>query len=877
MLKNKNKILILLLSLFVLVSSFNFAFAEGTQEKSRVLSDYVTIKFLKNGDAKITHNLMLKKDGLPLSKLVVPIKTNNEETEIRDLTINYLDQSLDILKEDIKKKNINIPEHSFNPESPNYIISYTLTKAISKTKDNSMAFLFSLYDNKNEDLNIEKYKPEETSLFIDYSDLNLKTNPSFIGFNFNTRFIEESPSYLISDKIKINKPIYLFAQILANDISLPYKLKTIEKTTINDLYEDSKGICTISEDKNKDIDVLDNTSKDKNKELENLNEESSFDKEKAPEEKDNENPLEENGENSIKKDDNWTDGIFSNIELESARKRAEEKPSSRDKIYEINTKVFPKKDGNILVEQLWTVNNASGTEWYIPMQSVGTKQIKNFKVSSDGKNFKDMGTNWNIDENFENKAFKFGINIRNSYPEICFGKSKMGTITYKISYELQDIFFISKDNIPYIYSRFINDNMNPKPQHLKFELDASDTQSTDIKIWGFGFRGEIESTDTGYKVNSLDGKDLDHMTFLIALNNIDPKFLKQSNKNFDEIKDEAFSGSDYELDSSSNEESGQMIKAIFYVLFFLFSVSTMTAPIRRELKNMRKQNTPTNIKDIKIDKDFYFRDIPLEENLSFIYIFSQMNMGLIQKLDTKFMSAFILSWIKNKNVEIIQGKSTFFKKDDNRLKFIKEPKFKSNLEIATWSILNLAAGADHILSPKELKNYAEDHDESIKYKIEEAEKEDRRELLRKKYTEVDHRKHKRFFLTEKGIKEYKNLFGLKNFLDNFTIINEREVKEVELWDNYLIVATIFGTSSKVLREFKELIPNYIFAREIITDNNKEFLDNTDYLFFIDSFDKNMAAGISSAQSSRSSGSGGSSSFGGGFSGFSGGGSGGGSR
>lgn len=285
MLKNKTKIIILLLSLFILVSSFNFAFAEGTQEESRVLSDYMTIKFLKNGDAKITHNLMLKKDSLPLSEWAIPVKTNNEETEIKDFTINYLDQNLDILKEDIKKKNINIPEHSFNSESPNYIISYTLTKSINKTEDNNIAFLFSLYNNKDENLNIEKYKPKEASLFIDYSDLNLKTNPNFIGFNFNTSFIEESLSYLISNNFKINKPIFLFAQLITNNMTFPYELKTIEKTTISNLYRDSKGICTISE----------------NKELENLNEEESFNKEKAPEEKDVDASLEENGENSIKK------------------------------------------------------------------------------------------------------------------------------------------------------------------------------------------------------------------------------------------------------------------------------------------------------------------------------------------------------------------------------------------------------------------------------------------------------------------------------------------------------------------------------------------------------------------------------------------------
>ena len=56
--------------------------------------------------------------------------------------------------------------------------------------------------------------------------------------------------------------------------------------------------------------------------------------------------------------------------------------------------------------------------------------------------------------------------------------------------------------------------------------------------------------------------------------------------------------------------------------------------------------------------------------------------------------------------------------------------------------------------------------------------------------------------------EMMNLMGLKKFLEEFTLIEERGMVEVNLWNEYLVYALLFGISEKVMKDFKETCPEY---------------------------------------------------------------------
>ena len=111
-------------------------------------------------------------------------------------------------------------------------------------------------------------------------------------------------------------------------------------------------------------------------------------------------------------------------------------------------------------------------------------------------------------------------------------------------------------------------------------------------------------------------------------------------------------------------------------------------------------------------------------------------------------------------------------------------------------------------------------------------------------------KIKQYIVDSSLMDEAKELAGLKKFLEEFTLIKEREPIEVNLFEDYLIFAQILGIAKKVATQFKKLYP------EIIENYNYDFDD----IFLIYTISN---SGISSANAgSYSSGGGGFSSGGG---------------
>jgi len=133
--------------------------------------------------------------------------------------------------------------------------------------------------------------------------------------------------------------------------------------------------------------------------------------------------------------------------------------------------------------------------------------------------------------------------------------------------------------------------------------------------------------------------------------------------------------------------------------------------------------------------------------------------------------------------------------------------------------------------------------------------------------------------TKKGNDEYVKWNALKNFLNDFGRMNEKEILEITLWEKYLVYATVFGIADKVQEVMKIKLQD-------INYNNADFtfLYLHD-LYFYNTLNNTISRSISNARTtitqhemaqsarSSSSGFGGGSSSGGG--GFGGGGSGGG--
>lgn len=115
-------------------------------------------------------------------------------------------------------------------------------------------------------------------------------------------------------------------------------------------------------------------------------------------------------------------------------------------------------------------------------------------------------------------------------------------------------------------------------------------------------------------------------------------------------------------------------------------------------------------------------------------------------------------------------------------------------------------------------------------------------------------------LTQKGVDEKNKWKAFKKFMEDFSMLDQKDIPDVVLWEKYLVFATAFGISEKVLKQLKVVYPQ-------IDDINSPIYSSFAYIPIMNAI--NIETCVSSAvySGTYSSGSG----SGGGFSGGGGGG------
>ena len=101
--------------------------------------------------------------------------------------------------------------------------------------------------------------------------------------------------------------------------------------------------------------------------------------------------------------------------------------------------------------------------------------------------------------------------------------------------------------------------------------------------------------------------------------------------------------------------------------------------------------------------------------------------------------------------------------------------------------------------------------------------------------------------------------GLKKYMEDFSLLEEKEVPAIVVWEKFLVYATAFGVADKVLKQLKTVYPNIDEIDTIGTSSSLYFMYHSN---FTSSFNSSINSSISSTYSS-GSGSGGGFSGGGG--------------
>ncbi|MEG2396343.1 MAG: DUF2207 domain-containing protein [Oscillospiraceae bacterium] len=533
---------------------------------------------------------------------------------------------------------------------------------------------------------------------------------------------------------------------------------------------------------------------------------------------------------------------------------------AKNNVSNIDIDVALNNDGSAVITQKWSGDFKEGTECYIPMQNLGSIEIKDFSVSGKSGKYQNIGK-WNVDASFSEKANKCGINKIDGGYELCFGISEYGQNSYTFQYTLTKL-LSSYDSSDGFNFQFVNSGMGTLPTNAVVKIRKADNaplNDDNTNIWAFGFDGDILFANDG-TINAKTKKPLSSSSesVIIMIETNKGVFTPSNSKSgsFEKVKERAFEGSDY----GNREKSGNNIIPILLVsLVILGFGATAFTYIRKRLA----------IKKMYKDAG-YCRDIPIGGNIEAVY---KMALDFHQnEEEDSIITASFLKMIMDGNLEpLTEIKTTFLgnEKESISLKIISEPINPTPTIRNLFHLLSKASGSDGILQEKELAKYCEINYEATTEITENAK-------VSGEITLGDlgcyNGKTGVRGLTEKGKELLNEVMGFKKYLLDFSLIGERGVKEVVIWQDYLVFASVLGIADKALEELKKLYPENFDAMMPYPYDTM-----LTYIYISNRYNNvSYRAAAQAAQVARTAGSGGSASFGGGG-GFSGGGMGGGTR
>ncbi|MDQ5984250.1 MAG: hypothetical protein RUMPE_01290 [Eubacteriales bacterium SKADARSKE-1] len=502
--------------------------------------------------------------------------------------------------------------------------------------------------------------------------------------------------------------------------------------------------------------------------------------------------------------------------------------------------VIVEKNGNAHITEVWKIDANEGTEMYLGKEDLQEQTISNLRVTENGREYQNIGT-WNTNESLQNKAYKSGIIKKPTGYELCWGLSSYGEHNFTVSYDMTNLAKECADG-SFIYQTFIR-NLADSLDEAKITIEQEDTKFTkeDTKIWaGGGAFGEIFVTDG--KIVASTTSPMDAGANFVILAQFDKGIFSPAvfvNTTFGELKDNALKGSDYQKnydraqgrsDSQSNGNSFWRFTPALIPFIIVFISRALFLKTKRRNDNIVIHNDHFR-KEYKNPE--YSRSLPFENNLFATYT-RLKNLSQLES-DFDIIGVYLLKWIQSHRVDLVKVESKkLLKKDlENAIKFktLKDDA-APQLEKELFDIMTSAANKDKILRKKDFEKWCKNNFDTIESWLGRYNKFGFEELKNMGAVNVHEKKSFGLFkytqndISQLGIKYTSEMFGFKKYLKDFTVINEREVKEVELWDEYLVYAQIFGIAKEVSKQFKDLYPQYFeerFSFDYMMDNYLMFL------------------------------------------------------
>ena len=542
-----------------------------------------------------------------------------------------------------------------------------------------------------------------------------------------------------------------------------------------------------------------------------------------------------------------------------------EKVVNANTINNISMNIYIDDNGNADVTEVWQCNVNEGTEVYHPYYNLGTSEIENFSVSLGSTQYTTLDT-WKTSGSLSSKAYKAGINHISNGVELCWGISKYGQNSYTVKYTITN-FVVGLNDSQMIYWTLIPYEFSNRIGQVTINIRAPFSIPSSTDVWGYGNYGGTAYVNNGFITMASDGTldNDEYMTILVKFPSNSFNVESKLDNDFQYYLDMAEEGSKHYSDSF---DFIAFVPVILILIVFTFTILLyyISQKNKDRLKFENKSNKLPKKKDIP-----YYRDIPCNKDI-FLLFFIGFQFNIIKK-KTDLLGSVILRWVRNKQVTFQKNGD---KSSDTSIIFSEELKstISDENEKKLYNMF-LEASKDGVLEDSEFSkwcnvNYREILDWFDTILDTEKDKLVQNGLLIE--VKKDFLSYEKYIATPELRQYALNIAGLKKYLEEYTLIADREVPDVVLFEDYLILAQMFGIADEVSKNFKKLYPDLITQTNFDSYNTVTFIN----LYAVHGMNSAYSANRAAARN-YSSGGGGFSSGGGGFGSFGGGGGGGGFR
>ena len=557
------------------------------------------------------------------------------------------------------------------------------------------------------------------------------------------------------------------------------------------------------------------------------------------------------------------------------------------------------EDGSMDVVETWNIDISHVNTLYKTFKIDDDKftSIKNVRV-------KDITGNrefTQIDEEMyhvtENCYYGL-INSKGNF-EIAWGvglDDRYATRTYEISYTVVDA--IGKYNdYAELYWQFVGADFEVDADKITgtITLPSNANSEEDIKVWGHteNLNGEIYVTDTNeikFQVENFDAGRYVEVRVLFPTEMIESTGRTYNENRYDDvIKEETKWANQANLRRKWEEIKDEVVATfvIFVILALCIIFIEKAVKYGKKLSSIKKYVPEQNLD--------YYRDLPEKDTTpgEAVYILKEPYNAFSRHFG-KIFSATLLD-LKLKDYIDLRVEKTEKNKDKIYFKKLKES--DSNLKGDEKRILDFAYkafGKETEIEIKTLEKYIEKHPAGVEALINGCQKAIESQL---KESGIFDKKQKEEFsnyaglsgvyyvfaiitlfwafplaivllingllcgsikkranvLTQKGVDSKEKWKGLKKYMEDFSLLNEKEIPAIEVWEHYLVYATAFGIADKVLKQLKTIYPNIDELDSINTSTYMYFMYHSN---FETSFSSSISSSISSSYSSATGGGGG---------------------